>query len=155
MQFFPLIKIFLWKHHWSSVRFFSFNSFCPHHQCKKDHPLVWYPMLEWKCTVCKHNEVTFAKQGGVRGITLRHFLSKVHVINIIDSGDHLKHRATIRGLADKFSTHLIWISWESCLIRYLLFQFQKIFNFRSPDEMQVQSGLVLSLRVSCESKRLL
>ena len=33
---------------------------------------------------------------------------------------------------------LVWISWESCLIRCLL-QFQKIFTFRSPDDMWVQS----------------
>ena len=101
-----------------------------------------------------HDWSDLAVAAGIRGRTLRHFLSKAHVIKIIDTGDHLKHLATIRGLADKLSTDLIRISWESCLIRCHLLQFQKIFTFRSPDVVQVQSGLVLSLGVSCESKHL-
>ena len=51
-------------------------------------------------------------------------------------------------------TGLVWISWENCLIRCHLFQFQEIFTSRSQDDVQVQSGLLLSLGVSCESKSL-
>lgn len=88
------------------------------------------------------------------GRTVRHVLSKVHVIKIIHIGDHLKHYATIRGLADKLPIGLIWIYWESSLIRYCLLQIQKTSTFISPDDVQVHSGLVLSLGVSREFKGL-
>ena len=96
---------------------FQFQQFLPSPPVQEGPFLGVVSHVKWKCTVCKHNEVTFAKQGGVKEITLRHFLSKVHVINIIDISDHLKHCATIRSLAGKFSTHLIWIRKENHLLK--------------------------------------
>ena len=48
--------------------------------------------------------------------------------------------------SDKLPAGLIWISWESCLIRYCLLQFREIFTFRSPEDVQVQSECGASFR---------
>ena len=45
---------------------------------------------------------------------------------------------------DKLPTGLMGLSWEICFIRCFLLQFWEIFAFRSPDHMQVQSGLGVS-----------
>ena len=49
---------------------------------------------------------------------------------------------------EKLPTGLTGLSWEICFISCFLLQFWEIFTFRSPDDMQVQSGL----GVSCGSK---
>ena len=51
-------------------------------------------------------------------------------------------------------TGLVQISWEKCLIRCCLLQILEIFTFRPQDDVQFQSGSVLSLGVSLESKSL-
>ena len=47
---------------------------------------------------------------------------------------------------NKLPTCLVWISWESCLIRYHLLQLQEIFIFRSLGDLQVQLGFYAFFR---------
>lgn len=52
-------------------------------------------------------------------------------------------------------TGLVWTSWESSFIKFLLLQFWEIFTFRSPGGVQIQSGLGAFFRLSRESRSLL
>lgn len=63
------------------------------------------------------------------------------VIKIIDFGDHLQFYVIFDGLVTNLQK--AWSRYLGKLCQ--LPQFQEIFTFKSPDDVQAQSGLLFSL----------